>query len=248
MAFDSIDHSLRSLLAGVLRFQREVYPRQQTAYRGSWLDAVNPHTLFITCCDSGIDPEVMTQSGPGEILVYQNLGNLVPVYRKRFDSISSIIEHAGAALQVSQIVVCGHSDCCAMGGLLQPERLARVPTVRSWLRHAEPALRMVRASCPSSEEPVLLSELIEKNAVLQMRNLRTYPSVSRRLAEGSLAICAWVYDTGHGMVRIFDQDQHRFLPVTGDSSGAPAADATVPQSRDILVMGAASNSSDGSRS
>ena len=107
MPSNVIDEPRNRLLAGILRFQREVYPRQKAAYRKLVREGQKPHTLFITCADSRIDPELITQSEPGEIFVSRNIGNLVPPYGEVLGGVSAIIEYAVAGLKVRQVVVCG---------------------------------------------------------------------------------------------------------------------------------------------
>jgi len=216
MPSNEIDESRNRLITGVRRFQREVYPRGEAAYQQVVREGQQPHALFITCADSRIDPELITQSGPGEIFVSRNIGNLVPAYGEALGSVSAIIEYALAGLQVSQVVVCGHTDCGAMLGLLHPEKVAQLPIVKSWLRHGDAALSIVRERKTAPDEHSALEELIEENVLLQLHHLRTHPSLTGRLAQGSLALSGWVYDIAHGIVRIYDEEQRKFLPVTSD--------------------------------
>jgi carbonic anhydrase len=202
----------------VLRFQREVYPRQKAKYQRLARQGQTPHALFITCADSRIDPELITQSGPGEIFVSRNIGNLVPSYGQVFGGVSAIIEYAVTALEVSHVVLCGHTDCGAMIGLLHPETVAELPTVKSWLRNGESALSIVRKRNTTGDERETLDELIKENVLQQLHHLRTHPSVAGGLAAGTLALSGWVYDIGDGNVRIYDEGQHKFLPVTSDET------------------------------
>jgi carbonic anhydrase len=223
MTSHDIGQSRDRLIAGVLRFQREVYPRHEASYKRLAREGQKPHALFITCADSRIGPELITQSAPGEIFVARNIGNLVPAYGEVLGGVSALVEYAVAALQVSHVVVCGHSDCGAMIGLLHPEKVAGLPTVQSWLRHGEAALSIVRKHNPGAGEPATLEQLIEENVVQQLHHLRTHPSVAGRLAAGTLALSGWVYDIGHGQVRTYHEDRGKFLPVASDqpvTSGA----------------------------
>jgi carbonic anhydrase len=210
---DAIEESRERLIAGVRRFQRDVYPKQEAEYRRMAHEGQRPHALFITCADSRIGPELITQSGPGEIFVSRNIGNLVPAYGDALGGVSAIVEYAVAGLEVSQVVVCGHTDCGAMIGLLHPEQVAQLPIVKSWLRHGDSAVSIVRSRNTAPDERSALEELIEENVLQQLHHLRTHPSVAGRLARGSLALSGWVYDIGHGIVRIYHEDQGRFVPV-----------------------------------
>ena len=211
MSSNKIDESRERLIAGAQRFQREVYPQRKAEYQQLMREGQKPHALFITCADSRIDPELITQSGPGEIFVARNIGNLVPAYGEALGGVSAIIEYAVSALQVSHVVVCGHTECGAMIGSLHPEKVAQFPIVKSWLRHADAALSVARAR--AHDEAAMLDELIQENVILQLQHLRTHPSVAGRLAQGTLGLSGWVYDIAHGAVRTYDEAQRKFLSV-----------------------------------
>jgi carbonic anhydrase len=214
MSSNNIGESRERLIAGVRRFQREVYPQREADYQQLVREGQKPHTLFMTCADSRINPELITQSGPGEIFVSRNIGNLVPAYGDALGGVSAIIEYAVAALQVSHVVVCGHTECGAMLGLLHPEKVAPFPVVQSWLRHGDAALSVVRHRGTAADETSTLGQLIEENVILQLQHLRTHPSVAGRLAQGTLGLSGWVYDIGHGTVRTYDEAHRKFLAVT----------------------------------
>jgi carbonic anhydrase len=218
-----INTARERLIAGVRRFQEEVYPQHQDRYQALIREGQKPHTLFITCADSRIDPELITQSGPGEIFVARNIGNLVPTYGEVVGGVSAIVEYAVAALQVRHVVVCGHTDCGAMIGLLHPEKVAPLPTVKSWLRNGEAALSIVRTLGTAQDEHAELEQLIEQNVLLQLNHLQTHPSVAGRVAAGALGLSGWVFDIGHGLVRIYDEKQRKFLPVAVDRPDASSA-------------------------
>ncbi|MDQ2840559.1 MAG: carbonic anhydrase [Acidobacteriota bacterium] len=206
----SNNNSLDTLLAGVRQFRREIYTKNRERYLQSVQQPQRPHTLFITCSDSRIDPETLTQSGPGDIFVSRNIGNLVPAYGQVLGGVSAVIEYAVLALEVSQIVVCGHTDCGAMKGLLHREKLASMPTVNAWLQNAEAALSVVDARNTASGESARLSQVIEENVVLQLNHLRTHPSVAGKIAQGKLAVYGWVYDIGHGQIHMQEAGSNRF--------------------------------------
>jgi carbonic anhydrase len=206
--------SLRDLLHdGVHRFHTEVYAKHQQEYERAATTPQQPHTLFVTCADSRIDPEAITQSGPGQIFVARNVGNIVPAYGEMLGGVSAVIEYAVSALRVSQVVVCGHSDCGAMKGLLQRDTLRSLPVVDRWLQNAEAALSVARAKRADADEKALLPELTQENVLLQLAHLRTHPAVAGRLAEGTLAVYGWVYDIGSGAVREYDAAAERFAEI-----------------------------------
>jgi carbonic anhydrase len=210
-----LDASWERLLDGVRKFRRDVFPKQRDLYESIASQGQRPHTLLITCADSRVDPELLTQSGPGEIFVARNIGNIVPGYGEMLGGVSAVIEFAVAALGVSHIVICGHTDCGAMKGLRDRESVAGMPTVRQWLHNAEAALSVVQAREPAAPPEVFLERLVEANVLLQLDHLRTHPSVAGGLARGTLAIHGWVYNIATGLVAVYDPALSRFGPING---------------------------------
>src|SRR5262245_41103473 len=133
---------MERLLRGVTKFQTEVFPAQRPLFEGL-ASGQSPEALFITCADSRIVPQLITQSSPGDLFICRNAGNMVPPYGELHGGVSATIEYALCVLNVKHIIVCGHTDCGAMKGILHPEAVADMPTVRSWLAHGEVARRIV---------------------------------------------------------------------------------------------------------
>jgi carbonic anhydrase len=212
--------AMEKLLAGVRKFQTEIYPQHRDRYQRAAREPQKPHTLIVTCSDSRIDPELITQSGPGEIFVTRNIGNLVPAYGEMLGGVSAVVEYAVQALGVQQVVICGHTDCGAMKALLHRETLTDLPTVNLWLRNAEAALSIIKARNTAFDEHAALDQLIGENVVLQMNHLRTHPSVAGKIAQGALTIHGWIYDIAHGEVRIYNPETHDFSSVTSGSAVA----------------------------
>ncbi len=205
------NETLDKLKQGILTFQSEVYPNRREEYEYAATHPQKPHTLLITCADSRIDPEAITNSGPGEIFVTRNVGNMVPAYGEMLGGVSAVIEYAVDALKVNHAVVCGHTDCGAMKGILAGDgALDNMPTVKSWLRNADAAKRV--AEIVDGDQPTVHT-MTEQNVLLQLQHLRTHPSVAGAIARGDLTLSGWVYDIGHGDVRIHDEATNRFVSV-----------------------------------
>ena len=201
------------LLAGLRKFRHEVYPKQRSVYEKAVREPQHPHALVIACSDSRIDPELITQSGPGDIFVTRNIGNLVPTYGETQSAVSAVIEYAVAVLGVNDIVVCGHTDCGAMKSLTHRETLADYPATRSWLHNAETAIVTVRSRRNALDGPFSLLQLIEENVLQQLLHLKTHPSVAGGLARETLSIHGWVYDIGQGDIRLYDSHLGQFVSI-----------------------------------
>jgi carbonic anhydrase len=210
-----VDEVLNNLKAGIRRFRREVYPAHAEMYVKAVSEPQHPSTLLVTCADSRIDLEMLTQSQPGELFVARNVGNMVPAYGEMLGGVSAVVEYAVTVLQVKHVVVCGHTDCGAMKALLKPESLDTMPTVKSWLTNAQAALSVANSLGKPDETPTeRLKRLTEENVLLQMQHLRTHPSVAGAMAREELTISGWVYDIGTGEVRISENGSRVFYPVT----------------------------------
>lgn len=205
---------LEKLKDGIRRFRSEVYPGHEAVYIEAASKPQRPRALIVACADSRIDVEAITQSKPGEIFITRNIGNLVPAYGEMLGGVSAVVEYAVSALGVKHIVVCGHSDCGAMKGLLDPEMVATMPTVENWLKNAHTALCVAEALAEKDEQPSDLNRrLTEQNVLLQMQHLRTHPSVAGAMARDELTISGWVYDIASGEVRICEEGRKVFQPV-----------------------------------
>ncbi len=196
---------MKNLLPGLRKFSEEVFPNQKDFFANLALGQ-KPHTLMITCSDSRIDPNLVTQTQPGEIFVVRNAGNIVPPYGASRGGEEAAIEFAVDGLGVHNIVICGHSHCGAMAALVGKVRLTGLPSVESWLCHAESTRR--RAMKLSSDPD--LSKVVEENVIVQADNLKTHPAVSAALRENRVRIFGWVYNFEDGSIGIYDPKRRRY--------------------------------------
>jgi len=214
--------TLENLKAGIRRFHRETYPRQAAAFQAAVQNPQQPQALFITCADSRIDAETITGSGTGDLFISRNIGNLVPAYGQMLGGVSAVIEYAVTALKVKHIVVCGHSDCGAMKALLSPESMESMLTVKAWMTNAAAALSVTRSLAKPEQTPDdLLRQLTEQNVLLQLQHLRTHPSVAGAMARNELTISGWIYDIGSGEIRISEDGNGHFEPVSAAEPATP---------------------------
>ena len=200
------------LRAGVKRFQQEVFAERQAKYE-KVAHSQSPHLLFITCADSRIDPELLTGSEPGQMFVARNPGAMVPVYDAAVAAgMHASIEYALVVLEVRHIIVCGHSNCGAINGMLYPERVVGVPAVQRWLKYGAGARARLQAEEPFASEAARLARLTQLNVLEQMAHLETHPAVAALQSQGQLNIVGWVYEIHTGRVERYDAPQDKFLP------------------------------------
>ena len=202
------------VISGVEKFQKEVYPDKKATFQ-KLANGQNPEVLFITCADSRIDPNLVTQTGPGELFICRNAGNIIPPHSNQTGGMTASIEFAVAALGVSHIVVCGHSDCGAMKGALNPKGLESLPHVQEWLGHSRVAAEVVKERCGcTSLSMENLEDVTRENVVQQMQHLRTHPAVAAKIATGKVTLHGWVYNIETGGVECYDEKSREFKPMS----------------------------------
>jgi carbonic anhydrase len=204
---------MQKLIEGIHKFQKDSF-RQDRSLFEALAKGQNPQALFITCSDSRIDPCRLTQAKPGELFVQQTAGNIVPPYDALHGGEAATIEYAVNVLKIQDVVICGHSHCGAMSGLLNPESLESLPAVRAYLQHAQATRRIVDENYADLTDPEKrLTLTVEENVLVQLENLRTHPSVASALERGALKLHGWVYKFETGEVFGFDPDKRQFLPI-----------------------------------
>lgn len=201
---------MQKLIQGIHQFQGKSFLPLQGLFE-QLAKGQNPETLFITCSDSRIDPNLLTQAKPGDLFILRNAGNIVPPHGAGNGGEAATIEFAVAALGVKDIIICGHSLCGAMQGLLHPEQFARLPALSSWLSHAEMTRRIVLDNYGDLEESMLLNATIQENVLVQLEHLRTLPAVGSRLVRGDLRLHGWVYKIETGEVFAYDVENAQFV-------------------------------------
>jgi len=152
---------MQKLIQGLRKFQDDVFPAKRELFE-RLAKGQQPSTLFITCADSRVMPDLFTQAEPGELFAIRNAGNIVPPFGRQPGGVTATIEFAVVALGVRHIIVCGHTDCGAMKGLLHPESLAAMPTVASWLMQADATRRIVLENYETNDEAQLVDAMIRE--------------------------------------------------------------------------------------
>ncbi|MBA2117704.1 carbonic anhydrase [Bremerella alba] len=197
---------MRDLLAGVTQFQQETFPQKQSRFQ-ELASGQSPEALFITCSDSRVNPELFTNSEPGEIFVIRNAGNIVGRKGEADLGMAATIEYAIQVLKIPQIIICGHAKCGAMQGLMNPEAVTSLPEVSKWVALSKDALNEE----PSDPNADRLTQIIEANIRLQLRNLMTFPEVADAVEANKLRLHGWLYDFETGKVNVLAPETNQFV-------------------------------------
>jgi carbonic anhydrase len=207
---------MNELIGRVHTFATHVFPAQSALYSHLAAFGQSPKSLMISCADSRVVPEQIMQAGPGELFVCRNAGNIVPPYATQNGGVSSTVEYAIEALKVTDVIVCGHSDCGAMKALMNPEMLEGMPNVAAWLRHSHTAKCVVDSGYGALESAEAVRAASLENVVVQLAHLRTHPSVAAAIARGELALHGWFFDIAAGEVLALDGVTGQFSPIRAE--------------------------------
>jgi carbonic anhydrase len=202
------------LIEGHKKFLADVFPRRRDEFH-LLAESQAPEWLFITCSDSRVLPDLILGTGPGDLFITRNAGNVVPVTANDVDGCTATIEYAVEVLKVKHAILCGHSDCGAMKAALDRRGLEKLPKASRWLQHVEAAFSHRQPLNPADGPHAELASLIRGNVVAQLLNLKAQPSVSRAVMEGRLAVHGWYYEILSGRIERFDEDARRFVPLVG---------------------------------
>lgn len=208
---------MQKLLDGIVQFRRSDFESHKTLF-DELKRQQNPHTLFISCSDSRIDPNLITGTLPGELFIIRNIANLVPPYREaeEFLSTTAAIEYAVLALNVENIIVCGHSNCGGCAAALNPDDMkSSLPHTKKWLQLSDPVRDRVTSEIPADEPEAREWMMEQVNVIEQLKHLLTYPYIRQRVLSGALQLSGWHYIIETGEVFIYDKDQEAFLLANG---------------------------------
>jgi carbonic anhydrase len=187
-----------------------------------------PAQLFLTCADSRLVTSMITASGPGDLFVVRNVGNLVPAPGEEHgdDSVAAAVEYAVDVLKVRSITVCGHSGCGAMQALLTAEPGGAATPLGRWLRHGLPSLerladeRRARPRLAGRAPADAVEQLCLTNVVQQLEHLRAHAPVARALAAGELELHGMYFHVGEAQAYLLGRTGTVFADVRGDGSAA----------------------------
>lgn len=207
---------MNELIGRVFDFETAIYPSKNDLYVKLATHGQSPKTLMISCADSRIVPEQIVQAEPGDLFVCRNAGNIVPPYATMNGGVTSTVEFAVAALGVTDIIVCGHSDCGAMKALSDPTGLEAMPNVAAWLRHGSAAEHIVSNCHGELGDKERVRAISLENIIAQINHLRTHPSVAAAIAKGAMTLHGWFVDIHAGQVLGLDGETGEFVALRQD--------------------------------
>jgi carbonic anhydrase len=205
----------QKLARGIHEFQKNYFAAHRAMFERLATDGQRPETLFITCSDSRIDPNLLTGAAPGELFIVRNVGNVVP--RALPGGTAAAIEYATEVLEVQQVIICGHTRCGALQAVLDPSRMDRLPYVRRWLQETTRVRGIVEERYGHLEGEDLVTAAVAENVLVQLENLRAFPFVAERLATGRLEVNGWIFDIETGAVFAYDPHEGQFVTLASQA-------------------------------
>ncbi len=218
-------------MLGVRQFQDGSFIQMQEIFE-NLSEGQNPEILFITCSDSRLIPTLLTQTKPGELFVIRNVGNIIPPAHVPSSEAAGIVFALNELDSIKDIIICGHSHCGAMKGLLTPNLKERLPEVASWLTHSQSVLKQVM---DHSDFTAKVNHATQLNILTQLEHLKSYPVVAEKLARNELTLHGWLYEFEKGEVLVYETQSKEFIPFHN------ALDLAVAARRDKIIEQIAMN-------
>lgn len=196
------------LYKGIRKFQQTFYKQEQELFKKIG-KGQSPDILFIACSDARVDPNLLTQSKPGDLFVIKNVGNMVPPNdgATKKTCTAAAVEFALVKLQITDVVVCGHSDCGALNALWCDQKdLACMDNLQEWIKTASGVKDFV---LKHNHDPSYASKMemtAKKHVIQQLENLKTYPLVAQAVKEEKLRLHGWYYEIGAGAVHAYNAE------------------------------------------
>jgi len=211
-----MDKRLEDFGKGHASFKKVKFKKNEERFKKLVEEGQNPRALFIGCSDSRVMPALITGSKPGDLFIVRNIGNFVAPFNPNADyhATASAIEYAVSILEVSDIIVCGHSHCGAISALykeIQPTP-ENIHTIK-WLELGADAKKVALLTHKHSSKEKLLHYTEQISVVYQLDNLLTYPAVKQRVDEGRLFLHGWHYDIENGHIDYYDDEDYEFKPL-----------------------------------
>jgi len=203
----------QKLVKGIHSFQRGFFASHRELYHQLATAGQQPETLFITCSDSRVDPNLITNSAPGELFIVRNVGNVVP-NRDLPGGTAAAIQYAVEVLNVENVIVCGHTQCGALKAILDPESVAHLDYVSRWVKSTIDVKKLIDEKYEHLIGDERLNAAIQENVLAQIEHLRQYSFVADRMDAGKLQVNGWVFDVGRGEVYDYDPDIGEFLSLS----------------------------------
>jgi carbonic anhydrase len=221
---------VQKLEAGIHHFQANFFASNRGLFKELAESGQRPETLFITCCDSRVVPNLIMNAAPGELFIVRNIGNIVPsVERGVLGGVSAAIEYAVEVLNVGNVIVCGHTNCGAIDAILHPERVSHLPYVSRWLEGSSRIPALIEERYGHLDPESRVTAAVQENVLVQLESLRSFTFLAKKLDAGLVKMAGWVFKIATGEVFDYDPLSEQFVLIgSGDQETRPTLSSRPP--------------------
>ncbi len=206
--------STEKLLTGFKRFQREYFGDDSQLY-DSMKEGQPAKTLMVACCDSRVDPAILTDCDPGDLFIVRNVANLVPPCETggHYHGTSAALEFAVNSLKVENIIVMGHANCGGIQALWQDDGSATSQFIQPWVSIAQRAKDKVKTQYSNDTAEQQLAACEQAAILVSLENLLSFSCIKERVEQGTLSLHGWYFDVRVGELLSYQPEQDQFVTV-----------------------------------
>ena len=203
-----------NLLAGFKRFQQEYFEGDNRLY-ASMKNGQPAKTLMIACCDSRVDPAILTGCNPGDLFIVRNVANLVPPCENdgHYHGTSAALEFAVNSLNVENIIVMGHANCGGINALWEDNGDKSSQFIESWVSIAQHAKDKVKLECNNRTQEQQLIACEQEAILVSLENLLSFPCIKERVEMGKISLHGWYFDIKDGNLFTYEPQENEFISV-----------------------------------
>lgn len=202
-------HEIEKFITGFKQFQRSYFGENHELF-DRLKQRQQPHTLIVSCCDSRVDPAILTGSEPGDLFVVRNVANLIPPCETGggHHGISAALEFGVCGLCVEHIIVLGHSQCGGIRALMEDAYgSGEGGFISQWMSIAAPARDKIRKELPHKSFDLQARACEQAAILLSLENLLSFPWIAQRVSNGTLLLHGWYFDLTKGELMGYDADK-----------------------------------------
>lgn len=203
---------MKKLIQGIVEFRKSLTEESRALFAKLALGQ-KPDAFFIACSDSRVVPNLFVSTNPGDLFVLRNIGNLIPPasLSSHDSSGAAALEFSVLTLKVSDIIVCGHSECNAMQAVANGIDAVACPHVEGWLKYAKEALNKVKAGFVIDSSLSESNQISQVNVLQQIEHIMSYPFVQERVEKNKLRVHGWWFDIAHANVYCYEPSLNQFV-------------------------------------
>jgi len=212
--------AIDKLIEGYASFQKGFYHENEAYLQELGRKGQSPKVAMISCCDSRVDPAVITGSKPGDLFVIRNVANLAPPYVEKTSSwhgTSAALQFAVCGLEVEHIVVLGHANCGGIRSLFgsAAEETEDGGFIGAWMHMVDKVRQQVLADPSLVTQEQQVSACEQRAISVSLANLRTYPWIKDRISQGKLELHGWFYNLVSGKLMKLNEAESTFYEIGG---------------------------------